>query len=182
MYRHPGRKYENFCDKFCNQLLLLDEKKYKYVVVGDFNIDLNKYNIASNVTNYLNAISSSGCNVFIDKPTRITAHGGSCIDHVYSNFLPQQLDNYIIQGDVSDHFGTLTKIENVILSEGLEHDVYFRNSKLNETEWIHFNADLESALAASLPFSNSCNPNEFAKTLTSCYQNVIDRHICPCKR
>ena len=64
VYRHPGRKYDNFCEKFCNQLLLLDEKKCKYIVVGDFNIDLNKYNIASNVTSYLNAISSSGCNAY----------------------------------------------------------------------------------------------------------------------
>ena len=72
----------------------------KYIIVGDLNIDLNKYNIASNVTHYLNALNSSGCNVFIDKPTRITGHGGSCIDHVYSNFLPNQLENYIVQGDI----------------------------------------------------------------------------------
>ena len=165
--RHPGRKYEDFCEKLCNQLLLLGEKKCKYVVVGDFNIDLNKYNIASNVTNYLNAINSSGCNVFIDKPTRITAHGGSCIDHVYSNFLSQQLDNYIIQGDISDHFGTLTKIENIIQKEGGQ-DVYFRKSNLNETEWIRFNSDLDNSLRHNLTFSNPLEPNKYAEAITTC--------------
>ena len=176
VYRHPGRKYENFCEKFCNQLLFLDEKKCKYLVVGDFNIDLNKYNTASNVTSYLNAISSSGCNVFIDKPTRVTAHGGSCIDHVYSNFLPQQLDNYIIKGDISDHFGTLTKIENIIKCED-QQDVYFRKSNLNETEWIDFNSDLNRTLSESSFILNLSNPNEFAETLTSCFQKVINKHM-----
>ena len=57
--------------------------------------------------------------------------------------------------------------------------VYFRKSKLNETEWMHFNSDLKNTLASTLPFSNSSesDPNEFANTLTSCYQNVIDKHM-----
>jgi len=84
------------------------------MMVGDFNIDLLKYNLVSNVTNYMNALSSSGCNVFIDKPTRITTHGGSCIDHVYSNFFSNQLFNFIILGDISDHYGTLTQVKKII--------------------------------------------------------------------
>ena len=85
IYRHPGRKYDEFREKLSNQMLLLNQKKIKYYIVGDINIDLMKYNTASNITNYLNALHSVGCNVFTDKPTRITSHSGTCIDHIYSN-------------------------------------------------------------------------------------------------
>ena len=40
VYRHPGSKYEGFCEKLCNQLLILNQKKTKYIIVGDFNFDL----------------------------------------------------------------------------------------------------------------------------------------------
>ena len=113
IYRHPGRKYDEFREKLCDQLLSLDRQKIKYYIVGDMNIDLLKYNIASNVTNYLNAIHASGCNVFIDKPTRITSHSATCIDHVYSNLSTDKLNNFIIEAELSDHFGTLTKIESL---------------------------------------------------------------------
>jgi len=34
IYRHPGRKYDDFREKLCNQLLLLNEKKMKYYIVS----------------------------------------------------------------------------------------------------------------------------------------------------
>ena len=105
------------------------------------NVHLTKYNTASNITNYLNALQSVGCNAFIDKPTRITAHGGSCIDHVYSNFLPNMLDNYIIQGDVTDHYGTLTNICGIVHKREKKVS-YYRKTNLTENEWHSFNDDL----------------------------------------
>ena len=133
IYRHPSSKYEYFSEKLCNQLLMLNQRKMKYIIVGDFNIDLNKYNISSSVTNYLNALSSSGSNVFIDKPTRITSHGATCIDHVYSNYFCNQLDNYILQGGVSDHCGTLTRIENIVVKRDIPIKFY-RKTNLTDLE------------------------------------------------
>ena len=63
-----------------------NSKKQKYFLVGDFNVDLLKYNLATPQTNFLNILNSVGCNAFIDKPTRVTSGTASCIDHVYSNF------------------------------------------------------------------------------------------------
>ena len=44
-----------------------------------------KYNVSTNVTDYMTAISSMGCNILIDKPTRVTRNRGTCLDHVYTN-------------------------------------------------------------------------------------------------
>ena len=41
VYRHPGSKYETFCEKLCDQLLMFNEKKIRYIITGDINIDLN---------------------------------------------------------------------------------------------------------------------------------------------
>ena len=152
-------------------------RKKKYTIVGDFNIDLNKYNVASNVTNYLNAISSSGCNVFIDKPTRITSNGGSCIDHVYSNFPTNQLDNFILQGDISDHFGTLTRVKNIISKDNNPINYYHRKTNLNDHEWLAFNSDLQEVLKEITPVECQSDPNIIAQSITDCYQKIISKHM-----
>jgi len=85
VYRHPDHKYDNFCEKLCAQLDSLNSNKKDYYICGDININIMKYNIAENVTDYMTAISSMGCNIMIDKPTRITPNGGTCIDHLYTN-------------------------------------------------------------------------------------------------
>ena len=53
IYPHPGHKYKTFCDKLCNNLDKLNRSKSNYIIVGDFNINFLKYNLASNVTNYV---------------------------------------------------------------------------------------------------------------------------------
>ena len=69
-----------------------------------------KYNLIRPATHYLNAINSVGCNALIDKPTRVTSDTASCIDHALSNLDQSSFENHIILSEVSDHFGTLSKI------------------------------------------------------------------------
>ena len=50
IYQH-GQKYEKFYEKLCERLTYLNAQKQKYILVGDFNLDLMKYNIATAPTN-----------------------------------------------------------------------------------------------------------------------------------
>ena len=84
IYRHPGHKYDTFCHKLCHTLNILNASKTNYILVGDFNIDLIKFNLVTDVTNYVNSLYSLGCNVCIDKPTRVAEKSATCIDHIYS--------------------------------------------------------------------------------------------------
>ena len=88
----------------------LNQNKSNYAIVGDFNIDALKYNVATYATDHLNTLASYGCKLFVDKATRVTADSATCIDHVYSNLSAHQLETDILMSDVSDHYGTLTKI------------------------------------------------------------------------
>ena len=129
IYRH-GHNVPNFSEKLSEQLLLLNSKKEKYLLVGDFNVNLMKYNLTTPQTAFLNTLNSVGCNAFIDKPTRVTKNTASCIDHVNSNLDTGSLDNHIILADVSDHFGTLSKVEGITW-KAEKQNCYFRKKQFN---------------------------------------------------
>ena len=59
-------KYDQFTEKFCDILLSLNEKKKNYYIEGDFNINLMKFNLAGNVTKYMNASTLMLCIVCFD--------------------------------------------------------------------------------------------------------------------
>ena len=102
-----------------------------------------KYNNASNITNYMNALHSVGCSIFTDKPTRVTSHSATCIDHIYSNLRSDMLNNHIIESEVSDHYGTLTKISS-LFRNSLKKEIFVRKSNLSENEWQQFNVELQN--------------------------------------
>lgn len=104
IYRHPGQGYTSFTNSLTKTLHNLSNNRENYVIVGDINIDAEKYNIANYATNYLNNLKSIGCYLFVDRPTRTQSHGRStCLDHVYSNLEVQDVESFVIQSDVSDH-------------------------------------------------------------------------------
>ena len=144
------------------------------MIVGDINIDILKYNLASNVTEYMNNLNSVGCTICIDKPTRVTSHGSSCIDHVYSNFCPEKLDTTVLLSDITDHFSTLTKIQDI--SKEVDHqDIFIRKSNLNPNEWDDFNSQLYSELKSYLPnVTQPYDVNSCAVKITETYQKVIN--------
>ena len=159
---------------------MLNQKKLKYLIFGDFNVDLMKYNLANGITEYLDAIHSTGCNAFIDKPTRIISSAATCIDHVYSNMHTESLENHITLSSVSDHFGTLTKIKGVT-KEIDRKDLYFRKTKLSDEKWKQFNLEYQNALKGNVPFPHLLNANSLAESITNTYHEVIDKFM-PLKR
>ena len=46
----------------------------------------------------------------VSRPTRLTQHSATLIDHVYTNSIDHTLSCNIVTVDISDHLGTLTKI------------------------------------------------------------------------
>ena len=167
IYRHPGSQYKSFCENLCKSLEILNQAKTKYILLGDYNIDLLKYNLTSDVTNYANSLNSVGCSIFVDKPTRIAKNTATSIDHVYSNLSPDRLSNRIVMSDASDHFSILTKIPHQ--NKPNEKDkVYYRRSKLSPKEWKQFNSELNSILYEKLvvdKHAKNNNPNFCAKEI-----------------
>ena len=135
-----------------------------------------KYNVAHNVTDYMTAVASMGCNIMIDKPTRVTQSGGTCLDHVYSNLHCDIVDNYIVQADVSDHYGTLSKIKG-LFDENTQSEIFYRKSNLSDYEWEAFNSELDSALQHLKRDFTTHDPNFLANKITQTYVELIEKYM-----
>ena len=101
--------------------------------MGDINLDTEKYNLTSNATKYLSDLSSYGCNMYINKPTRVTSSTVTCIDHVYANLPVNDIESHVLLSNVSDHYATSTKVSGLV-RERRHEVIYRRKSNLNENE------------------------------------------------
>ena len=183
IYRHPGHNYSLFCERMCETLNKLNLSKTKYMIVGDMNINLHKYNLVSNVTNYVNALNSVGCNICIDKPTRISRNSNStCIDHVYSNMELDRIDTHIITSNMSDHFSTLSNIKSIQAVRS-NPDIYYRKTSLSSEQWNAFNTELYSILSSELSSDIiDDDVNVYASKISDAYKQVIDKYMPLLKR
>ena len=86
--------------------IINNDKKFKgskIYILGDFNIDLLKFDVHNPTNNFLNNNISLGLLPYITKPTHITKTNASLIDNIYSNS-NSILNTFIIIDDISDHF------------------------------------------------------------------------------
>jgi endonuclease/exonuclease/phosphatase family metal-dependent hydrolase len=114
--------------------LLTEENKESYIM-GDFNIDLLKFSNHNKTNDYLENIFSLGHIPLITKPTRVTTHSATLIDHIYTSKLQEKTKSGIVVTDISDHFGIFT----VILSSKKKH-----RQQLNQIYSAHLNKKILS--------------------------------------
>ena len=79
--------------------------------MGDFDIDLLKYNYCNFSTEFFNQFSSSGYMPLITKPTRITKSTATLIDIFTNNLSKMEHLNGTLLNDISDHFPIFTITE-----------------------------------------------------------------------
>ena len=90
--------------------LLAAEKKVVYIM-GDFNIDMLKLKEHNKTSVYIENLFSHGYLPLITKPTRVTDHSATLIDHIYTNKQTINATSGIIITDISDHFGIFSTIQ-----------------------------------------------------------------------
>ena len=112
VYRSPARNPENFNSLLENILHTLNRhvKNKLFYLVGDFNQDLIKYDTDANSQNLVNTAMSHGLVQLVSRPTRLTEHTATLIDHVYTNNLDCTLSCNIVTLDLSDHLAIHTKV------------------------------------------------------------------------
>ena len=76
----------------------------------------------------------------ITKPTRVTEHTATLIDHIYTNSVDVEISSGILTIDISDHLPVFCVLQNNLVKED-EQVTYFRDfSKFNKKNYLH---DLE---------------------------------------
>lgn len=110
-YRSPSSPLPAFFEKFEHMLEKLDQFKNKNTtLVGDFNIDLAKFDNCSHSQNLIDITNKFGFAQIINRPTRVTDHSATLIDHIYTNQVHNLVSSSVITYDLSDHLGTSIKI------------------------------------------------------------------------
>ena len=89
------------------------------------NIDFLKVGTHSKTEDYLDMLYSSNLLPVITKPTRITSHTATLIDHIYTNASTDQIIPGIVTTDISDHLPTFCFIR--IQIAGLKPKKFFRD-------------------------------------------------------
>ena len=86
IYRSPSSKPNDFLQTLECILSKLESHRNKQIIlVGDLNIDLVKYDYDSNCQQLIDLTTRHGFIQTITKPTRVTDHSATLIDHIYTN-------------------------------------------------------------------------------------------------
>ena len=102
----PKADLDVFITTLSEILHIINQENKNIILLGDFNIDLLKYETHMKTSDFLDEIFSFGLLPVITKPTRITDHSATLIDHIHTNLINNLYKLGIIVTDLSDHFGT----------------------------------------------------------------------------
>ena len=125
------------------------------------------------VTDYVDMLHSLSCKLLIDKPTRITKHSTTVIDHIYTNDVKSSIVSCKIIDDLSDHL-PLFAISKKISPQ----KVYSKRKvrKINGINAEHFIADLQSRLNSKLNFDQLTSVNLQLELLYETLHAVLEEH------
>jgi len=125
------------------------------------------------VTDYVDMLHSLSCKLLIDKPTRITKHSTTAIDHIYTNDVKSSIVSCKIIDDLSDHL-PLFAISKKISPQ----KVYSKRKvrKINGINAEHFIADLQSRLNSKLNFDQLTSVNLQLELLYETFHAVLEEH------
>ena len=97
IYRQPSGNKENFENYFCNFYEKI-KSRITYVL-GDFNLNPLDYDTNCKVKSYCNTIFSHYFIQIINKPTRLTNHNATIIDHNLTSSFYSKIDTRILEVD-----------------------------------------------------------------------------------
>ena len=141
-YRTPSYQPDKFNKYFDALLQKLNSNRYKNkikYIVGDFNQDLIKYDNNVDYQNLIDNAHNHGFVQLVSRPTRITEHSATLIDHVYTNNVDSTLSCNILTVDLSDHLAIHTKISLTNSSEQPRRNTVNPNNSNNMDEIRLFN-------------------------------------------
>ena len=84
------------------------------------------------------------------------------------------ISNHVVLADISDHFGTLSKIEGIFW-ENAKQKRFYRKTNLSAAKWTQLNLDVQKLLKENIPFPHALDVNSFANGVKGTYDQVFDK-------
>jgi hypothetical protein len=134
IYSSPSLVINNFLmgiDSYLSNISVND----KVIICGDMNINILEK--SSDVSNYLNIMTSYNFISCFDSYTRVTETTKSCIDHIFiRNIDISKANSFVIKTDITDHFSLTLFIKEEFI-DSVKDNV--RQNNFNNKKIINFN-------------------------------------------
>ena len=180
MYRSPSFPPGPFLENLGQKLDTLKKYKNKNIIlVSDSNIDLLKHDSFEPANQLIDLYSEHGFIPVISRPTHITDHSTTLIDHIFVNNCEAVTKSGIIATDVSDHLAPYVSlvIERTVLNRINTNftEIDSQNfRRMNEETLANFKSRISETDWGFV--TNNCNStaNEKFELFESKYQNIYD--------
>ena len=145
-YRPPNTDVALFTDMLTNIYSKLTSEKKTCILLGDFNIDLLKFQKHDKTNDFLDSLFAHSYFPLITKPTRITEFTATLIDNIICNNLTKNDTlSGILDADISDHQPIFSFLQPNTCGPQLNEIVYKRvfnannlasfKSKISQHDW-----------------------------------------------
>ena len=175
MYRRPGSNFENFMLHYREILSYIGTSKF--IICGVFNLKLLQYESSSLVETYVNGALEHGLISLINKPTRVTSHSATVIDHIFSNISPERINTGILMSDSSDHFAIFMYLPTQTNSYNLSPPKLLSFRKWSNCESESFREFLSEKIS-EFNYSNPTDIDCSLDNLLACINSAIET-FCP---
>ena len=133
IYRHPLMDLNEFDDYLLNELLhKLSSENKSVILLGDFNVDLMKYDNHHSTNEFLDSLSSHWFLPHITQPTRIRDSSKTLTDNIFSKALIENTISGNLTATISDHLPQLIILPN-IFSNPPSNKIF-----IYERDWSNF--------------------------------------------
>ena len=179
MYRSPSGNLTLFMDSLGNMLQLLSNHRNKHIVfVSDSNVDILKYGQSNTATQLVDCFSEHGFVPVISKPTRITDHTCSLIDHIFLNNCQAITKSGVITETLSDHmavFVTILLDPNKVNCKLQEDELLQENYVVNDANLAKFKREISGTDWTYLASMHSAD-DKF-DSFESKYREIYERNF-----
>ena len=111
VYRHHTPVSE-FTEQFLQETLeKINRERKNCILLGDFNVDLLKFDSHNDTRDYYDLLSANGFRPLIFQPTRISSKSATLIDNIFTNDIETPSNGGNITTAISDHFPQFCQLD-----------------------------------------------------------------------
>lgn len=169
IYRPPNSNTDDFLASLEDILQFISAMNIPCYIMGDFNINLLK--VSNHMQVFINLLFAYYFSTTITKPTRVTTHSATLIDHIWTNNFEYYRASGILYSSLSDHFPIFSSF-NVDFHNCNSFQV--RKRIISESSISTFKADISQL---SLNFGNSNNVDEDFNIYMDAFQGLYNHNF-----
>ena len=165
-------KADDFLNYLSSSIELYSSRNRNIYVMGDFNIDLLKFESCSYSKELLELTQSFSLLPAVDKPTRVYGNSATLIDNIFSNNLENSLICGNIVTDTTDHF------TQVCIVATHPNPLHYSKQRKKISDYSSFNANRFLSELHEIEWSNSSD-NDANKSFTIFYKKInclVNKH------